>query len=274
MTQTIHHGPDNAHTMTLPMKTLVTTTLAVLLTGAPCATLAHDILVFPEWNDGTLSIDVKYGHPEDYQAITSEKLFRFDAVTPAGNRVNWHSKLKLDGLDLKTMQRPDWNTADGVTVLAAQYDNGYWSKNEAGETVNTSRLSYPKTTMASHNIKFGKALVATGPQHRGFDRVIGQKVELVPMVDPFSLKVGDTLPVAVRLNGKPYVGAGVEIGDSVTAIPEEKIARYKTDAKGIAQVPIGKPGWQVLGVDHEEKSPLQKLADKEKYTATLVFRLP
>ena len=248
-------------------------TIATLSCSIPCAALAHDIVVFPAWTDGALSVDVKYGHPEDYQAITSEKLFRFDAVTPAGTRVNWHDKLKLDGLDLKTTQRPDWNVAEGVTILVAQYDNGYWSKNELGETVNTSRLSYPTTTMASHNVKFGKALVATGPQHKGFDRVIGHKVELVPMVDPFTLKVGGVLPVAVRLNGKPYVGAGVEIGDSVTAVPEEKIARYKTDAKGIAQVPISKTGWQVLGVDHEERSPLQKLADKEKYTATLVFEL-
>ena len=82
------------------------------------------------------------------------------------------------------------------------------------------------------------------------------------------------LPVAVRFNGKPLVGAGVEVGDSVTGIPEDKIARYRTDAKGVARVPIGKTGWTVVGVDHEEKSPLPRLADQEKYTATLVFQLP
>ena len=76
------------------------------------------------------------------------------------------------------------------------------------------------------------------------------------------------------LDGKPYAGAGVEIGDSVTALPEEKIVRYRADARGVARVPIGRSGLQVLGVDHEEKSPTPALADKEKYTATLVFRLP
>lgn len=232
---------------------------------------AHDIVVFPEASDGTIKVDVKYGHPQDYQPIAAEKLYRFDAMGPTGSPQSWRSALKLDAMDLKMSQRPNWTDA-GVTVLAAQYDNGYWSKNDAGETVNTSRLANPKTTMASHNLKFGKALVATGPKHDGFDRVVGHKLELVPMTDPFDVKVGDRLPVLVRLNGKPYAGAGVEIGDSITAMPENEITRYKTDAKGVALVPIGKSGWQVIGVDFEEKSPQQRLADQEKYTATLVFK--
>ena len=235
---------------------------------------AHDIVVFPEWSNGTLAVDVKYGHPEDYQPIVPDKLYRFEAVAPGGAAHDWRAALKPDAMDLKTSRAPDWKPDAGIAMLVAEYDNGYWSKNPAGVTVNTSRVNNPKTPMASHNLKYGKALVATGTAHGGFDRVVGQKLELIPMADPFALKVGDKLPVAVRFNGKPLVGAGVEIGDSVTAIPEEKIVRYRTDAKGVAQVPIGGAGWSVVGVDHEERSPLPQLADKEKYTATLVFRLP
>ena len=238
------------------------------------AASAHDIVVFPEWRDGTLAIDVRYGHAEDYQPIVPDKLYRFEAIAPGGVAQDWRAALKADAMDLRMTRSPDWPVGAGVALLVAEYDNGYWSKNASGATVNTSRLNNPKTTMASHNLKYGKALVATGPVHAGFDRVLGQKLELIPLADPLALKAGDTLPVAVRFNGKPLVGAGVEIGDSVTGIPEEKIARYETDAKGVARVPIVKTGWAVVGVDHEEKSPLPRLADKEKYTATLVFRLP
>ncbi len=252
---------------------------AMLAAGAAASAsalpaLAHDIVIFPEWKDGAVVVDVKYGHPQDYQPIAFEKLYSFAAVEPGKAAQSWRDKLKLDGMDLKMTQKPAWRADSGVMLLTAQYDNGYWSKNEDGKTVNTSKITYPKSATGSHNLKYAKALVASGASHAGFDAVVGHKLELIPLADPLTLKVGDKLPVAVRFNGKPLAGAGVEIGDSVTAIPEERIPRFKTDAKGVALVPIGKAGWEVVGVDHEEKSPTPRLADKEKYTATLVFRLP
>lgn len=253
---------------------IIDTSLALLLAVTATAAAAHDILVFPDWKDGQLAADIRYGHPADYQPIVPDKLFAFEAIAPGGAAQDWRSTLKLDAMDLKMMQAPGWKPDAGIALLTAQYDNGYWSKNAAGVTVNTSRVNNPKTAMASHNMKYGKAIVATSPTHSGFDRIVGHKLELIPKRDPLAMKVGDVLPVEVRFNGKPLVGAGVEIGDSVTAVPEDKIARYRTDAKGVAMVPIGKAGWEVLGVDHEEKSPTPRLADHEKYTATLVFRLP
>ena len=251
-------------------RTALTTALAAL---TPFAAIAHDIAIFPEWNGDALGVDVRYGHPEDYQPIAAEKLYRFDVRAPGAPARSWRKDLKLDAMDLRMTRKPDWDTGTGITLLTAQYDNGYWSKDDAGDTVNTSRITHPKTSMASHNVKFGKALVATGPTHAGFDQVVGHKLELIPLADPLAVKTGALLPVAVRYNGRPLAGAGVEIGDSVTGVPEDRIPRYTTDAKGIAQVPIGPSGWAVLGVDHEERSPTPKLADKEKYTATFVFRV-
>ena len=238
---------------------------------------AHDIVILAEWHDGAVQVDVKYGHPEDYQPIVADKLYRFGAFEPGRPEQSWRSGLAIDAMDLRMKRAPSADPASGVTLLTAQYDNGYWTKNDTGEMVNTGRPNNPKSTVASHNLKYGKALVATGPDHAGFDRVVGHRLELVPKRDPFTLAAGDALPVLVLFDGRPLAGAGVEIGDAVTGIAEDRIARYRTDRHGVAMVPVGPKGaseWAVLGVDHDEASQLRALADREKYTATLVFRRP
>ena len=60
-------------------RTALTTALAAL---TPCAAIAHDIVIFPEWNGDALVVDVRYGHAEDYQPIAAEKLYRFDVRAP------------------------------------------------------------------------------------------------------------------------------------------------------------------------------------------------
>ncbi len=251
---------------TLPHLAVVT-----LLASSCSAALAHDIVVFPERDGDAISVRVRYGHPDDWQPIAKEKLYAFAAYGADGDDRSWRKRLVLDGMDLKAGERS--GTA-GATLFAAQYDNGYWSKDADGESVNTSRRQNPRAAAGSHNLKYAKALVAGGADHAGFDRVVGHKLELVPRRDPLAAKPGDTLPVAVFFNGKPLPGAAVEIGDSITALPEEKIARYKADANGVARIPIAKGGWAVIGIDHEERSPTPALATLEKYTATFTFRVP
>lgn len=101
------------------------------------------------------------------------------------------------------------------------------------------------------SVKFAKGLARAGGDDALFGRRIGHLLELVPQKNPLALKAGETLPVLVLYDGKPLEGAGVEIGNLVDKLPEERIKRYPTDAAGIAQVPLRPRGINTLAVDVE-----------------------
>ena len=156
-------------------------------------------------------------------------------------------------------------------LLTAQYDNGYWVKTESGYR-NTGKREFPEADESLYSTKFAKALVSLEQlAPTAYARVLGHRLELVPQDDPFRVPVGGTLHVLVLFEGKPLEGVGVELGDGVTPQKEADIPRYRTNGEGIAEVPIRKPGLQVIVVDHTAPSRHPDLAAKEQMAATLSF---
>jgi len=94
------------------------------------------------------------------------------------------------------------------------------------------------------------------------------------ITDPFALKPKDTMKVRLYFEGKPLADAGVEIGDGVTPRAEENIPRYKTDASGVAEVPIAQPRLRLLVVEHATPAIHPDLCDQDVAIATLRFVLP
>lgn len=98
------------------------------------------------------------------------------------------------------------------------------------------------------SLKFAKALPPRAPVGE-YKQEAGHLLELIPQADPLTLAAGAKLPVLVKLAGKPMTDAALEVSDLVTALPEDKIPRYATNAQGIAMVPIRAKGMTVLVVD-------------------------
>jgi nickel transport protein len=125
------------------------------------------------------------------------------------------------------------------------------------------------------SMKYAKALLYTGGGDSDvFQTVVGHQLELVPLSNPFALKPNETLRVRVYFEGKPLAGAAVEIGDGVTPRKEEEIPRYNTNSDGIAEVPIHRPGLQLLVVEHNAPPLHADLCDSDVSIATLSFMLP
>lgn len=77
------------------------------------------------------------------------------------------------------------------------------------------------------------------------------------------------------LGAKSAAGAEVERGDGTTIVAEKDIQRFKTDADGVAEVPIVNVGPYLLVIDHKvtpSRSPEQANADM--FNATLWFTSP
>lgn len=261
------------------------TVLAALAAFAFANANAHDILLLPSSTstDKEFALTIKYGHPGDYSLPDREKLFELN-VYPVGGAAPASLLVDVkpgmaDTLAVKTSR--EHFGANGAVIIGARFDNGYYAEVDTDHYYNTTKRELPKAEKSGHYLKFAKALVpvsvAGSEKMTGYDRVLGYRLELIPQVDPFTLKAGDVLPVQVLFDGKP-VEAGVEVDIISGEFPMTKgmeLPAYKTDEHGIAKVKLERAGVQSLGADHIVSPSMDpQLADVDNYASSLSFVLP
>ena len=232
------------------------------LTSLPA--VAHDLILF---QDPRGPLAVRYGHPGDWQDVDRPKLLEVVLLGPAAAPREISSQLVRDG----SVYRLDGTGDEIPSLVAARYDNGFWSKLPDGSFRNARRDGFERTEAGLSSFKYAKAW--NGRDRSAFNRTVGHRLELVPADPATVLRPGGTLRVRVLWEGKPVAGARVEVGDGVTAKREEDIARFETDAQGVARLPLGGAGWQVLAVDHDTPPAVPALADTDRHVATFTFLL-
>lgn len=119
-----------------------------------------------------------------------------------------------------------------------------------------------------------KALVAVGGKEageRGFDRVAGLPLELVPEKSPYALTGGGELPVRLLYQGKPLADVLVmalqkgRAGEAVSA---------RSDRKGRVALRLDRPGIWLVKAVHMVPAPKDTGADWESFWASLTFEIP
>lgn len=98
--------------------------------------------------------------------------------------------------------------------------------------------------------------------------LLGFTLELAPRKNPYSLHAGDELPIALLFRGKPVAGA------LVVALNAGETVRVRTDAKGLANLRLGKPGFWLVKTVHMEPAPADAGVDWESWWASVTFELP
>lgn len=237
---------------------------------------AHDVWMTVEQSPtGQLRAIVHHGHPGDRKTPDPDKLFELNVLA------HGHAtRSLLPGITSASQEGIPVLITDpvaiesGMALLAARYDNGFWVKTPNGFR-NTSKQQVPSAEDSLLSIKFAKALFqSSAAESHEYGKIIGHRLELVPLGNPFLAKPGEDLQIKVYFDGKPLVGIEVETGDGITPVEEKDIPRFKTDNQGIAVVPISKSGPQLFVVDYILPSTYPDLAARELYNATLSFVLP
>ncbi len=116
-----------------------------------------------------------------------------------------------------------------------------------------------------------KSLVQVAGDSGGdtFRTVLGYTLELVPQVNPYTLRAGDELTVQLLFRGRPLAGA--RVAALRKEAPETEVAT-RTDDNGMASVRLPAGGrWQVKAVESVERSGQD--ADYESFWASLTFEL-
>ena len=236
---------------------------------------AHDVwITFLPSLDGGFRAVINHGHPGDRKAPDPDKLFELSVIGPDGRERQVRPEgipQMLEGIPVLVTPLLDTKGETGTWLVAARYDNGYWVKTDYGHR-NTSKLEFPAATESLHSVKFAKALIfSRRPTSSASGRIIGHRLEIVPLDDPFAVSIGGRLQVRVMFEGRPLAGMGVEVSDGSTLKKETEIARYFTNREGVAEIPIVRPGLQLLVVDYFAASPYPGLAEKDLLVATLSF---
>jgi uncharacterized GH25 family protein len=91
--------------------------------------------------------------------------------------------------------------------------------------------------------KHVKALVQVGATPGStFGTVLGYPAELVPLQNPYSLKVGATLDVRVLVDGKPVANQFVQYGGLSASNGRVAQRNVRSDAAGVVHIPLDRTG--------------------------------
>ena len=154
---------------------------------------------------------------------------------------------------------------DDLGVTATFFDYGYFAKTTDGKVIPTRDYSNIENLMSvtyarKYNVHYWNDMVKPG----GLYNI---PIQIVPAVNPLTLRRGDTLELRIYKDGKPYANAPV-IADVLGNLTSEVHA----DANGYVSVRVANNGLNVIGV--EVSLPTDKDNVKEKVFSSLSFILP
>lgn len=199
---------------------------------------AHDAWV--EKRDGEFV--VLYGHGEMHDPYDPARVKEVKGFDIKGNAVPVEIIKKKDGASLSPKGE--------VAMITLVFDNGYWVKTTDGWK-NISKREAKEYIESIHSIKYGKTYLAWSD---AFAKPVGMRLEIIPLTDPLSAKVGyKNFQIKVLYEGKPLEGA--KIGTGGHTIDKT------TDKDGIATIGIFRKGINVISARH--RVPLKDNPDAD-----------
>lgn len=264
---------------------------SVLLAGAffagclGAAAEAHEFWVNADYKDGLLKADLGYGHayPKP-EPIAENRLHIFaplKLVTAEGatemaraGSDNFHYEAKT------TLKKGDY-------LVTGTYKPTFWAKGSEGwkqaDKPKYKELTKTDATYAEEAALYAK-LVLNVEGADGTDVVtkpVGQRLEIVPQVNPATVKPGQRFPVQVLVDGKPAKTVEVKAvfagfaGETKEGDPANEYKAFygRTDLKGIVNIIPLKAGYWNASVSAEVPYADTSVADVSVLESRLTFTI-
>ena len=171
------------------------------------------------------------------------------------------------------------STAPRIIELSAEDFNDYLRHDGVVDTLQQrTEDGELETAVSERYSKHVQAIVQVGEDHSGaFGATLGYPVEFIPLMNPYSLGVGDSLEARFERDGKPVANQMIyasyegfhrhdEDGNHVEAFTQ------RTNADGLVTIPLDHSGrWYVRTIFMEKIDDPD--ADYESNWATLTFEV-
>lgn len=228
---------------------------ALLLCAAPL--FAHDMFLrlddyFPAPNS---SVTVRLFNGTfvlSENSIAPDRLADIAVVSPAGRAkidvTQWNASGDTSVLAIRTGAAGTYvlgvSTKPRVLEMSGTDFNAYLRSDGIPDELAARRAQKRLDERAKERYqKHVKAIVQVGATPSGaFSTVLGYPAELVPVENPYTLKVGATLSVRVLVDGKPVANQFVQYGGLTAAGGRVAQRNIRSDAAGLVRIPLDRTG--------------------------------
>lgn len=244
--------------------------VAAVVLGLGGGARAHELVIKPAAPAAEAGKPVPFGVHSAHVFIASEEL-----ETPADVKAfAWEN-----GKEVAIPLTADAKTATfngaatfakpGMGIIRVHRLPQVWTLTPEGMKKGTKK-DLPGGTKSNLYEKFAKALVPVGGSTAGFDAVVGDRLELVPLTDPAKVAVGQDMDVKVLFDGKPSPAVVLATYDGFTRTPNSYAYYTETNDAGVAKVRITHPGlWMVR--TEAKAVPAVGGVEQEVLRSTLTF---
>jgi len=197
---------------------------------------AHFGMVIPDKNlvvkEGpkTVSLDIRFWHPMENQGMNLEKP-KLEVVIK-GQKQDVSSSLSPNVIDGKQAWKAEYQIKSPGVSFFAMTPQAYWEPAEKKYIVHLT-----------------KTVISAMGGDEGWDKPVGMKLEIVPMVKPFALYAGNVFTGKAFYKGKALGNADIEVeffnkDGSVKAPGEAYVTQVvKTDSNGVFTYAVPWAGW-------------------------------
>lgn len=248
-----------------------------LLIAVPCAMLAHDsFMIADSWMPKIgerVNVKMVIGHnfPDGGILAMADKM-KTTLMSPDGKMNSL--ALTKNGNNQVVNFTPQ---IAGAHIVMSQYQF-FSTRTKAGKTVNLPKSEVREPVdYGTYVSRSSKIIIGTGGA--GVMKPLGMDLEIVPQVDPTTIKSGGLLPVRILYKGKPIVPERNEEID-VKAVyagfqTDEDTYAFAghADKDGMCRVKITEPGTWMVIVERRIPAADQSKSETELYGATLTFHI-
>ncbi|MBU2552131.1 MAG: DUF4198 domain-containing protein [Proteobacteria bacterium] len=248
--------------------------LCLALTAAPA--LGHHYWIMPETFQpapGTM-IDASFTAAHTYFAneeVPDVTRFGVTLVTPTGQTTPLaYSRISNEAAWVKVPV-----LGEGTYVIEAVSTSPDYYCQMKDDWKPGRKTEHQGVVRAGMYIKSIKTFFTAGKPTENYSKVMGHAIEMVPQVNPTTLKAGQTLAVKVLYQGKPVGKTPVfALYEGFKAKDHADIpVKTETDGQGLARIKLDRPGKWIVYAKHEIETKGNPDADYENCRPYLMFEV-
>ena len=185
-------------------------------------------------------------------SITPDRLADIAVVSPAGRAkidvAQWNAAGDTSVFPMRTGAAGTYvvgvSTKPRVLEMSGTEFNAYLRSDGIPDELAARRAQKRLDERAKERYqKHVKALVQVGTTPSdAFGTVLGYPAELVPLQNPYALKVGATLDIRVLVDGKPVANQFVQYGGLSSSNGRVAQRNVRSDAAGLVHIPLDRTG--------------------------------
>lgn len=261
--------------------------LAVLLLVATPA-FAHDMFLRLEAYfiaaNTTVTVSLFNGtFIKSENSITADRLNDIAIVTPTGRTrldvAQWNSSGDTTRFPLRTGAAGTYvvgvSTKPRVLEMSGPEFNAYLASDGIPDELAYRRAQKLLDERSKERYqKHVKTLVQVGATpSASFGTVLGYPAELVPLGNPYAMKVGDVLQLRVLVDGKPVANQFVQYGGLSATNGRVAQRNVRSDAAGIVRIPLDRTGVYFVKFINMARVANDPAANHESKWGSLTFAL-